>query len=545
MIETQEDKALLKHCLNKDYVSCAKINIRRQLQGRLPDTDLNTQVFFLSHLKPSDVDAQTRRALLQLLELDSLDVSRLTALLGQILVDELNADADNLIEQSLKNDLLKPFLKSMLCSNIALEHLLSKLRHALLMKLGAEGALNHGEIDLASHLLLQLIKNEYLWAVSPIEQELVQGLHQLLLLSSKQPAWEPEKSNLLILMLALYMPLEELWQNYQLYEFSRQQWPNILLPALALTVQAKLHEARLRETIPSYMDSLSAVSAKVQAQYEQHPYPRWQRLRLDKAQTSKAYFNKTLPGARFSFLDNKRVDILVAGCGTGSQPLSLAAQLTNTHVTAIDLSLASLSYGKRMSEKLRIDNVDFAQVDLLDAACLKQDFDFVVCSGVLHHLNDPLQGWQVLTRLLRDGGVMSIALYSAIARAEIRRQRAFVHQAGLSSSASDIKKYRQVLMQREPDSTITQCRDFWSLSECRDLIFHECEHQYSWLGVKEALDKLGLKLLKVEAPEASLAQFDRAFPETGARLKLENWHEFEKTAPSTSIGMYHFWCEKR
>ena len=51
------------------------------------------------------------------------------------------------------------------------------------------------------------------------------------------------------------------------------------------------------------------------------------------------------------------------------------------------------------------------QADILDLGKLKKQFDIIESAGVLHHMKDPMAGWQVLTDRLKLGGLMKIGLY--------------------------------------------------------------------------------------------------------------------------------------
>ena len=79
---------------------------------------------------------------------------------------------------------------------------------------------------------------------------------------------------------------------------------------------------------------------------------------------------------------------------------------------AIDLSMASLSYAKRKTAELGIENIEYAQADLLKLGSLGRTFDVVESAGVLHHLENPFEGWQVLLSLLKPHGLMRLGFYS-------------------------------------------------------------------------------------------------------------------------------------
>ena len=73
----------------------------------------------------------------------------------------------------------------------------------------------------------------------------------------------------------------------------------------------------------------------------------------------------------------------------------------------------------RMTNELKINDIEYFQGDLLDMNKLNKKFDFIDCSGVLHHLEDPILGWKSLLKHLHPGGVMRVSLYSKIARKDV------------------------------------------------------------------------------------------------------------------------------
>ena len=87
----------------------------------------------------------------------------------------------------------------------------------------------------------------------------------------------------------------------------------------------------------------------------------------------------------------------------------------------------------------------------------------------------------MLVSLLRPGGFMQLGLYSAIAREDIRAARAFIAERAMGDGADDIRRCRQELLgfrgwQRR-SRTSRRFSDFYTTSECRDLLFHVQEHQ--------------------------------------------------------------------
>ena len=171
-------------------------------------------------------------------------------------------------------------------------------------------------------------------------------------------------------------------------------------------------EAKFKTVLPVLEEITDEVSSKVRDQYEVSPYPRWVNLglRLKPAPISKVVEEIKLKLFDDAIKEVEAPNILIAGCGTGQHSIGTAARFKGSNVLAIDLSLSSLSYAKRKTEELGIQNIDYMQADILDLGKLGRQFDIVESAGVLHHMDDPVAGWRVLTDCLKPGGLMKIGL---------------------------------------------------------------------------------------------------------------------------------------
>ena len=86
--------------------------------------------------------------------------------------------------------------------------------------------------------------------------------------------------------------------------------------------------------------------------------------------------------------------------------------------------------------------------------------------------------------------------------------------------------------------------DFYSLSGCRDLLFHVREHLFTLPQIKVILDDLNLRFLGFELNRNVLKDFISFHPEENAIQSLSLWHQFELKNPSTFRGMYQLWVQK-
>jgi SAM-dependent methyltransferase len=243
-------------------------------------------------------------------------------------------------------------------------------------------------------------------------------------------------------------------------------------------------------------------------------------------------------------------EILVAGCGTGQHALITASRFSNARLLAVDLSLNSLSYAMRKTKELGFSSIEYAQADIMELGNLGRRFDLIESVGVLHHLDDPLAGWRVLVDLLRSGGLIMIGLYSEAARQHIIKGRALIAKEGYTSSPEDIRRCRQDIITKaeggNPEmANICKSKDFFSISECRDLLFHVQEHRFTLPQIEAALAPLELKFLGFEMQDKkALRKFRKSHPSRSALTSLALWHEFELKNPKTFGGMYRFWCKK-
>ncbi|MBL4666002.1 MAG: tetratricopeptide repeat protein [Sneathiella sp.] len=293
-----------------------------------------------------------------------------------------------------------------------------------------------------------------------------------------------------------------------------------------------------------------AISLSVREQYEENPYPRWQNLPPTGTSSYAIDLANNLPilqGQQPRF--PKTPQVLIAGCGTGRQPISSAKAYPEANILAIDLSLASISYAVRKAKETKIKSIEFGQADIMELDALNHKFHIIECSGVLHHMNDPEAGWKVLCNLLEDDGYMNIGLYSELGRQDVVACREFIQKNEFGDNTDEIRNCRKSLMalkKDHPAKRIINHHDFYTLSACRDLIFHVQEHRFTVQRVKSALDNLGLEFLGFNLDaEMYVSKYENRFPEDTTRTNLNNWAIFEEENPNVFATMYKFWVRKR
>ena len=185
------------------------------------------------------------------------------------------------------------------------------------------------------------------------------------------------------------------------------------------------------------------------------------------------------------------------------------------------------------------------QADILDLGKLNKQFDIIESVGVLHHMDNPMKGWHVLTDCLKPGGLMKIGLYSELARHNILKIREEINQIGIGSNDADLRSFRDMMIESDKEyyNQIVNSSDFYSFSNLKDLLFHVQEHRFTIPLIKDHLNKLGLKFCGFESnkivPHFKLTNKKKEDP-----YDLDKWQAYEESNPNFFAGMYQFWCQK-
>jgi 2-polyprenyl-3-methyl-5-hydroxy-6-metoxy-1,4-benzoquinol methylase len=112
---------------------------------------------------------------------------------------------------------------------------------------------------------------------------------------------------------------------------------------------------------------------------------------------------------------------LVAGGGTGDATIFLAEQLrhTDAQVVHLDMSEASIALAKERAQIRGLTNIRWVHDSLLNLPALAAQlgkFDYINCSGVLHHLADPDLGFKALLSVLKADGAIGLMVYATSGR---------------------------------------------------------------------------------------------------------------------------------
>jgi SAM-dependent methyltransferase len=227
-----------------------------------------------------------------------------------------------------------------------------------------------------------------------------------------------------------------------------------------------------------------AVAERVRAFYDRHPYPppvddldnyrrRWQ-----DPQRRRADYHLSWPARPY----RDDLSILIAGCGT-SQAAKHALRWPRARVTAIDVSATSVRCTEALKQKYGLDNLTVRQLSIERAAELGETFDQIVCTGVLHHLPDPIAGLAALRDLLAAGGSMHLMVYAPYGRTGIYMIQDLCRRIGIGASEDqmpDLVAALGVLPAGHPlTGLLREAPDFRNAAAMADALLHPQDRAYS------------------------------------------------------------------
>jgi SAM-dependent methyltransferase len=244
-------------------------------------------------------------------------------------------------------------------------------------------------------------------------------------------------------------------------------------------------------------DHASSIAARVSAFYEAHPYPpavddlegygrKWD---VARRRAESHLFWPLEP-----YRDDRR--ILVAGCGT-TQAAKLALRWPRAQVTGIDVSGASIAFTEGLKRKHQLDNLGAQQLPLERATDLGRSFDYVVCTGVLHHLPDPDAGLRALRAVLEPNGALQLMVYAPYGRAGIYLIQDYCRRLGVKPTASDVLDLITSLKALPPDHPLVpllrKSQDLLTREGLADALLNPQERSYSVPQLLDLLAGCGLR----------------------------------------------------
>jgi SAM-dependent methyltransferase len=240
------------------------------------------------------------------------------------------------------------------------------------------------------------------------------------------------------------------------------------------------------------------VGEDVRTFYERHPYPppvdsleKYRALGQDR-QKRRADYHLFWPASPY----REDQSILVAGCGT-SQAAKHALRWPAAQVTGIDFSATSVRCTEELKRKYDLKNLQVRQLPIERVADLKQSFDQIICTGVLHHLAEPDTGLSALRGVLKpDGGAMLLMVYAPYGRTGVYMLQEFCRRTGIPANEDGIRDLIAALIALPPrhplENLLREVPDLRQEAALADALLHPQDRAYSVPQLFDFIEKAGL-----------------------------------------------------
>ncbi len=471
----------------------------------------------------------------------------INSLISKEILEKLSIIESELYENNEFNIIIKDkelvkALSLMIFSSPLWEKVLRNIRKNILINYSEQEKISNSIFNFVIGLGSQCFLNEYVYYISTEEKNKLKEL--------KKTIKNNKNQDYKLAIISCYQSLSSINNkivDLNTYSSNNKEFNDLL----NLQFKELNDETKISIGIKKIGNIKDSISKEVKNQYELNPYPRWRynsyakdnKLNFLSVINSEIYPNTIKSNS--AQLDNKKINILIAGCGTGIQILE-ASRYSNSKITAIDLSNSSISYAKRKVDEYGLKNVNFIEMDLLELTSLNQRFDLIECSGVLHHMNDPTKGLSNLFNVLETKGFLKLGFYSKYARKEILKARYLIKEKGIKPDVDGIRSFRNDVLNGEIKqlNQITNWSDFYSTSMCRDLCFHSHENCYSLIEIKNMLKVSNLEFLGFTLSKEIKDKYQIDNKDIYSLKDLELWDKFEKSNPNSFREMYQFWVRK-
>lgn len=141
---------------------------------------------------------------------------------------------------------------------------------------------------------------------------------------------------------------------------------------------------------------------------------------------------------------------LIAGGGTGDAAIYLAEQLKNkkAEIVYLDFSKPSMEIAQKRAQVRGLTNITWVYDSILNIPNLNLGkFDFINCSGVLHHLKHPPEGLKILKDSLKEDGGMNLMVYAKYGRTGVYQIQDIMKMVnkGVTNRAQEIMNGKAIL----------------------------------------------------------------------------------------------------
>jgi len=193
--------------------------------------------------------------------------------------------------------------------------------------------------------------------------------------------------------------------------------------------------------------------------------------------------------------------VWVAGCGA-NQALITALKFPEGFVVGSDLSVTSLAFCAETARKLAASNLELRR-ESINCVSYREEFDYVICTGVIHHNAEPQRSLARLAEALKPSGMLELMVYNRyhrITTSAFQRAVRLLRRGGGAAAnfAEELTFAKKLIGGFRAGNSVSRL-----LSECEampdaaiaDTLIQPVEHSYTVESLREMAAGCGLELL--------------------------------------------------
>jgi SAM-dependent methyltransferase len=162
------------------------------------------------------------------------------------------------------------------------------------------------------------------------------------------------------------------------------------------------------------------------------------------------HWHKLWPEKKY---EREKLNILVAGCG--SDQAAILAKCNPIHnFIGIDISTASLAHQKKLIKKHKIKNLTLICDDFRNVK-ISEKFNYIISTGVIHHLDDPGSALNFFEKNLTDDGVLYLMVYGDQQTEGIKGLKNIFKKLEFEQNSSSIKSIKLLIEKLKKDHPAT------------------------------------------------------------------------------------------
>jgi SAM-dependent methyltransferase len=247
-------------------------------------------------------------------------------------------------------------------------------------------------------------------------------------------------------------------------------------------------------------DSVDEVLGKF---YGRYPWP-WQAMKFD--YLSDPDLETILLNQDLGDWEHRRIPekarVWVAGCGT-NQALMTALRFPKGTVIGTDVSEKSLALCRSAARDAGVSNLEL-KLESINKAGYEEEFDYVICTGVIHHNAYPEVSLERLARALKADGILELMVYNRFHRTLTSAFQKTIRILGRTSGGQpDFESGLALAKKLLANFPVENHMSEWLAeltdrpeSDLADLLIQPVEHSYTVASLNTMAEGCGLEMLQ-------------------------------------------------